>query len=72
MEEEKKKEALRTIAEKTKQAMDLITECERIADEARVSFSFDISYGVGGTYRGDPEERHADFDDGWHPSSYSC
>ncbi len=74
MEEEKKKEALKNIAEKTKLAMELIKECTKIADEAKVSFSFDIAYGMGGTYRGDPETRRGEdyHDDGWHASSYSC
>lgn len=67
-----KKVALKAISEKLKQARDLITECEEIADEADVIFSFDVAYGMGGTYHPPKKkaERPADADDDWEDSDW--
>lgn len=56
-------DANRVIAIKLVKAYALIEECQKIAKEAEVCFSFDLAYGMGGTYT--PEE-------GWLPSSQSC
>lgn len=48
--EKKRKEALQKIEELKTQAMELIKKAEVIADEANVTFNFDVSYGMGGTY----------------------
>jgi hypothetical protein len=75
------KDAQALISEKTKAAYALINEAEAIADKYRLSFGFMVSYGMGGSYVGDPEERADDYeygeydqesDDGWRPSSRGC
>lgn len=48
--EEAKKKAAEEIAEKTDQAMKLIRECEEIAKKHNLSFSFQVAYGMGGTF----------------------
>lgn len=48
-----KQEASKLIAEKRDQAVVLIRECEEIAKEADVSFSFSLGYGMGGTFMAD-------------------
>ncbi len=68
------------IAGQIKIAQDALTEAQRIADEAKVSFSWEgPSYGMGGYYTGDKTERYfedwqeSDADDaGWSASSQSC
>jgi len=45
-----KQKAAKEIAEKTAEAMRLVRECEKIADENDIDFSFSVSYGMGGTY----------------------
>ena len=75
-----KKEAQGKIAEQIKIAQDALAEAQRIANEAKVSFSWEgPSYGMGGYYEGDPEDRYiqdwqdSDADDaGWSASSQSC
>lgn len=47
----------------------------KFAEDNKLSFSFDVSYGMGGTFQGDPEERnryHRNSYNGWFPSSESC
>lgn len=68
--EQAQREAQRLAAE----AMKLIRQAEKIADEHKVSFGFDVAYGMGGTYEGDPELRSTDYgsDEGWQPSSQGC
>lgn len=74
-------DAKKLIDEKVKAAYALITEAQVIADEHKLSFSFDVAYGMGGTYLGNPEDRESayrygdydrDSDDGWRPSSRGC
>jgi len=66
------------IEKKLDEARKLIEEAEAIADEAGVTFSFDLAYGMGGTYYPDKvaEERgyveEEDLDNGWRASSRSC
>ena len=68
------------VAEQIKIAQDAIKEAQRIADEAKISFSFEgPAYGMGGYYEGNPEDRYLedwqDSDDisaGWSASSQSC
>lgn len=72
MSERKQKKALKDISERLEQISDLLRECEEIAKEAKVSFTFSgPAYGMGGTFTSvaDP-----DFDDsaGWQASSNSC
>jgi hypothetical protein len=58
---------------KLAEAMKLIREAQALADQYKLSFSFDVSYGMGGTYYGDPAERDEDYSsDGWLASSNSC
>lgn len=58
------KEANEVIAKKVAQIEKLISECEGIAKDAKVTFSIDLAYGMGGYYDGEDGE--------WHPSSTSC
>lgn len=48
--EAKRKEAQEKIAELTNQAEKLIDEATLIADGAGISFSWDLAYGMGGSY----------------------
>ncbi len=66
--EDAQKEVQRLAAE----AMELIRKAEKIADEHKVNFRFDVAYGMGGTYQGDPDRRYVNDEDGWQPSSMSC
>lgn len=61
--EEIQMNANKLISQKLKEAYGLIAECEEIAKGAEIHFSFDLSYGMGGTF--DPH-------DGWQASSQSC
>lgn len=73
-------EATKKIAELTASAMTLIRQAEKIADENGVSFSFDVAYGMGGTYTpkssdGWNSSGCSDFGDdssGWQSSSSGC
>lgn len=55
-----------------------VNEATDYADEHKLSFSLDITYGMGGTYDGDEDNRYvpdyvaASDHDGWYPSSQSC
>lgn len=61
------------IDEKLAEAESLIRECEAIADEHKLMFSFGLAYGMGGDYYGDENERDEDyFDGGWAASSRGC
>lgn len=51
-----KQEAYAKVAELTDQAMKLVKDCEKIADEYDVTFGFDVAYGMGGTYYPKPNE----------------
>lgn len=50
------KEARAKIDELTKQAHALIDQAEKVADEHGLHFSFDVAYGMGGSYRPDPTQ----------------
>lgn len=65
-----KEEAAKRIADLTNQAMDLIKQAEKIANEFGVDFSFDVAYGMGGTYY--PEGHKWAKSVGWQASSHSC
>lgn len=79
-----KQEASKEIARKLAEARKLITECEQIADDAGVDFSWGgPSYGMGGYYnpKPKPEDTTEEDDDnswcssdsyGWKSSSESC
>ena len=58
----------------TKQALCLLKEASELADETGVYFSFDVAYGMGGTYS--PETKFDGNDDysdrGWCASSRGC
>lgn len=55
-----------------------VSRATAFADEHKLVFSLDISYGMGGTYNGDAENRYVpeyvdpEDHDGWYPSSQSC
>lgn len=75
-----RKKNLGLISEKVASAMASISEAEKLADEAGVSFSFDLAYGMGGTYFPKPnpaipeDERDKNYYDetGWSSSSSRC
>jgi translation initiation factor 2 alpha subunit (eIF-2alpha) len=57
-----KEKANALLSDNLQKAMDLIRQCENIADIHELNFSMDIEYGMGGWY-----------DEGqWHASSQSC
>lgn len=65
-------EANKLIAEKVSQAYALIRECEHIADEACIDFSFDLAYGMGGYYQPDHEDWESSSKGEWVSSSSQC
>jgi len=75
-------EASEKISDLIAAAYNKIFEAEAIADESGVSFSFGLSYGMGGTYfpkqkLEDGEWKSSDFcsegdETGWKASSISC
>lgn len=69
-----KKEAMKKISALTGEARNLIREAEEIAKEAKVSFSFDVAYGMGGTYvpEGAEDGYMNNGESGWQASSHSC
>lgn len=70
---EERDRALREIQQKMQMARTLIEEAQVIADEAQVSFSHKVAYGMGGTYFGDHESReYYGTSDGWVSSSRMC
>ncbi|HET8687662.1 MAG TPA: hypothetical protein VFM18_13510 [Methanosarcina sp.] len=66
--------ANKLIAERLEVAMNLISECESIADTTQVGFSWDLAYGMGGWYepRTGEVDRWGDQKGGWQSSSSSC
>lgn len=54
-----KQEAYAKISALTAEAKAKVKEAERIADEHGVDFSFSVSYGMGGTYKGQSPVRRA-------------
>lgn len=72
-------EAAKLLSEAVKNAWTALSHAESIADHYKLSFRFDIAYGMGGRYEGNEEKRyHGDYDDTsedppeWYPSSMSC
>lgn len=60
------------------EAYEALSRATEFADEHKLGFSFGVTYGMGGYYEGDPDDRslpeyvdEADFD-GWYPSSQGC
>lgn len=80
MTDDTQQKAMKTIAEKIKQAEALIAEAEIIANENGVGFSWDgFAYGMGGSFipRSDEDwsssyEDKADENGVWRSSSSSC
>lgn len=66
------KDAEHAIARLLAEARDKISEAEALADEFKTSFSFDLCYGAGATYRGDIDSRWGDDENGWLSSTASC
>lgn len=69
---ENREKALKSISVKTAAAMALIKECEQIAQANDVHFSFDVAYGMGGTFCQGSEYDHTEDEWGWQASSQSC
>ena len=74
-----KEEATKKLAELVAAAYAAVNEATAFADEHKLSFHFEITYGMGGTYDGDVENRYlpdyvysADEHHGWYPCSQSC
>lgn len=74
-----KEQAKKKIDALVQQAHHIIQEAESIADDWKLSFNFEIAYGMGGRYQGDIKQRwwESDWgldpgDQGWLPSSRSC
>ena len=57
-----RQEAVARISELTNQAREILREAEAIADQAEVSISWDLAYGMGGWYESGE----------WRSSSSSC
>lgn len=77
---DKQRKAYEEIEKLTSEAMALIRKAERIAEENNVEFSFDVSYGMGGTYAAwddswessDEDETPRKKEYQWYASSQSC
>lgn len=73
---EQRKEIQAKIKVHTDAAYASIAEACKIADEYGASFSFDVAYGMGGSYQGGPDDGKEDWEDdreiGWFPSSQGC
>ncbi len=52
MSDEAKKAAIEKIAESLKIAQEKIEEAQALADEHALEFTWDLAYGMGGTYEG--------------------
>ena len=69
-----KNKAYKEIENLKTKAMQLIKEAEEIAKKNNVSFSFDVAYGMGGTFSNETGGYDSD-ETGewcWQPSSHSC
>ena len=62
--EKEKQEAEKQIEVLVKEAHEKIDEAERLADKYELSFDWDLSYGMGGSYDGEEGE--------WRSSSSNC
>jgi hypothetical protein len=73
-----KEEANKLISQKMQEAKNLISECEKLADEHGLSFSTPVDeYGMGGTFYGKGQadengEWENSSESGWVSSSASC
>jgi hypothetical protein len=71
-----KADARKLLNEKVQAAYAAIADAQVIADKHGLNFDFDIAYGMGGSYIGDPEEREEydedELDGGWRSSSAMC
>lgn len=72
-------EATQKISDLVKQARDLISQAEALADNHGLCFSWDLEYGMGGTYYGEGwdsstscEWENSDSENGWVSSSSQC
>ncbi len=54
------------------EALEKVREAEKLATEHKLTFSFDVAYGMGGTFYGDETMRDEYKEDGWYASSHSC
>ncbi len=52
MSDEAKKEAYEKIADALKVAQEKLEEAQALADEHSLEFTWDLAYGMGGTYEG--------------------
>ena len=62
--EKEKQEAEKQIEVLVKEAHEKIDEAKRLADKYELSFDWDLSYGMGGSYDGEEGE--------WRSSSSNC
>lgn len=67
-----KEEAQKKIQQHLATARAEIAEACKLADEHKTSFSWDLAYGMGGEYEGNPDLRSEYSEDGWQSSSHSC
>lgn len=71
-----RQEALTEISNKLDLARAIISECEKIAEEACVEFDFSVTYGMGGTYypvnKIVDEDEWSSSNEGWVASSQQC
>ncbi len=66
-------EANKLISEYCKEAYAAIKKAEEIAVKHNITFSFDISYGMGGTFFPQGDEYYTiDSDPTWVASSHMC
>lgn len=50
-----------------------VRKAEELAKQHKLCFSFDVAYGMGGTFVGDPDENYDNpGETGWLASSHSC
>jgi hypothetical protein len=66
-----KEEAVARISVLVGAAHENISEAENLADEFGLDFSFDLAYGMGGTYYGEGHD-YEWVEHGWNSSSQSC
>jgi hypothetical protein len=70
-----KEEANAKISEHLAAAYASINEAETLAVEHGLSFSFEVAYGMGGSFSGSEYGQPGEFGDefdGWYASSQSC
>lgn len=76
MSDQARRDANAEISKKLDQARQLLKECQALADQHALSFSFNPAYGMGGTYYGKGNEEWSSSSDGsegeWVSSSSQC